>query len=129
MADFNDRFAPAMPGVDFAGRLAMYGNQQPGLIEDRRGDQNAQPTLADVMSRVIQAARMRSMPASMPQGSLAAQAGYNNIGQQGNYADLGSTEGHSVVQRFLKAMHKSPVVSHEGSSRGDSGFTGGFNNY
>jgi len=115
-ASFDQRFAPAMPGVDFNGRLAMASQgQQPGLIDDRRPQGPTGPSfLGSLMQRIMQ---QQSAPGGMqPPGSLGAQAGMN---------DLNSTEGHSLVQRFLKHMHKSPVLK-DGS---DSGFPGGMSNY
>lgn len=125
-ASFDQRFAPAMPGVDFNGRLAMASQgQQPGLVQDMRGqDPTNGQALLSLMQRFMGNASRKLIPPGMgpaaPSGSLGDQAGYNDIGNP-----MTTTEGAALVQRFLKHMHKSPVLK-DGS---DSGFPGGNSNY
>jgi hypothetical protein len=122
----------------------MISGQNPsGLIEDRRpeppGYYDRQRALGDLMSKIMYRARQAGLPSQGPAapGSLAGQAGYNQIGQNvgppqpatfderfgpGVPTSLMGTEGPALVEKYLKAMHKSPVVQNNPSS-------GGFGNY
>ena len=51
------------------------------------------------------------------------------MGPGGVPTSLMQSEGHALVQRYLKAMHKSPVINDKPSPSGDSGFLGGMSNY